>query len=67
MAIKAKTFCIVNKTFEIEEDAPWIIIKENSIENFEKFEKIKLLDNMEKFIASCKSRKYQNFYHKTFI
>ncbi len=56
MAIKAKTFCIVNKTFEIEKEQPWIIIKENSIENFEKFEKIKLLDNMEKFIAKFSSK-----------
>jgi hypothetical protein len=56
MAIKSKTFCIVNKTFEIEKEQPWIIIKENSIENFEKFEKIKLLDNMEKFIAKFSSK-----------
>jgi len=50
IAIKANTFPIINKTYEIEEKKPWIIIENNSIENFEKCKKIKLLNNMKNFI-----------------
>jgi len=50
MAIKANTCCIINKTFEIEENKPWIIIEKNSTENFEKCNKTELLKNMKIFI-----------------